>query len=118
MEGSITLYEMAKQMVAIEKQMDMICLNKKFIELAKKMINKKEYYMLICPDNRQYVVFHINNSTTTEKIKDNLLEVLLNRGSVLLVDEEKNDIVEFWLKDKFTDNIYMYQLIPYEVVEV
>ena len=111
MEGSITLYEMAKQM-------DMICLNKKLIELAKRMINKKEYYMLICPDNRQYVVFHINNSTTTEKIKDNLLEVLLNRGSVLLVDEEKNDIVEFWLKDKFTDNIYMYQLIPYEVVEV
>ena len=37
MEGSITLYEMAKQMVATEKQMDMICLNKKLIELAKKM---------------------------------------------------------------------------------
>lgn len=115
MEASLTLYEIAKQMVENESARDPILVNRELNEISKLMDEK--YYMLICPDTRQYVVMHINHRN---KIVSELQTLLNNRGTILLIDreEEKKKVWEFWLKDKYDNEIYMYQLTPYEVVEV
>lgn len=115
MEASLTLYDMAKQMVANESIMDPLLVNKEISSISKLMDDK--YYMLICPDLRQYVIMHINKKSNIEKELSSLLN---NRGQILLIDreEEKKKVWEFWLKDIYNNEIYMYQLTPYEVVEV
>lgn len=115
MEASLTLYDMAKQMVANESILDPILANKEISSIAALM--NERYYMLICPDLRQYVVIHINKK---KNIAKELLSLLNNRGQLLLIDreEESKNVWEFWLKDIYDNEIYMYQLTPYEIVEV
>lgn len=116
----LTLYDMAKQMVANEEAMDTILLNKNILEISKKMNDK--YYLLICPDLRQYVFLSLSTSACPEKIRQELFSILVNRGDVLLIDNtnEEKEIWEFWIKDKFDGEIYMYQLTNYtnQTVEV
>lgn len=120
MEQTITLYDMARQMVANEEKLDVIALNKKLLEISKEMIliEDTKYFFLICPDLRQYVMMHINQNSTFESVSKELLEIFCNRGDVLLIDPAAENVWEFWIKDKYDENIYMYQLTPYEVLEV
>lgn len=115
MQASLTLYEIAKQMIENETAKDPILVHRELDEISKLM--NEEYYMLICPDTRQYVVMHISHRN---KIASELQSLLNNRGTILLIDreEEKKNVWEFWLKDAYDNEIYMYQLTPYEIVEV
>lgn len=121
-ETQITLYEMAKQMVANETPMDPIQFNIEMKTVAEKIcLGLNNYYFLICPDLRQYVMFHLNiGNSTFESVQKEISETLLNRGSILLIDKEKENenIWEFWIKDIYDESIYMYQLVPYEVLEM
>jgi hypothetical protein len=74
------------------------------------------YYMLICPDNRQYVIFHIDGEDSTpSSIKDEVILTLKNRGEIIDIDMTHKDekIWEIWIKDKYTNDLYMYQLTDY-----
>lgn len=116
-----SLYEINKQLMANEKTIDPILANQKLNQIAKKMIKDKGYYLLICPDLRQYVFFYVNpdNSTTTSAYS-NLSEVLNNRGIIHDIDDlkESEGIWEIWIKDIYDNNLYMYQLTKYEAIEV
>lgn len=122
MEGNeISLYSLAKQLVENETPIDPIQFNREMISVAEKIyLGSDKYYFLICPDLRQYVMFHVNDYSTVESIQKEISETLLNRGTILLIDKDNEDkkIWEFWIKDIFDNQNYMYQLTPYEVVEV
>ena len=122
MEGNeISLYSVAKQLVENETPIDPIQFNREMISVAEKIyLGSDQYYFLICPDLRQYVMFHVNDYSTVESIQKEISETLLNRGTILLIDKDNEDkkIWEFWIKDVFDNQNYMYQLTPYEVVEV
>lgn len=114
MQAQLTLYDVAKQMVLNEEVMDTIAANIKIQEFSSTVKNNT-YYMLFNPDLRQYVVFHVTNKDNLAK---ELQEVLLNRGQLLLIDNSEKGVCEFWVKDKFDNEPYMYQFYQYEVVEV
>lgn len=120
-QAALTMYEMAKQMVANETPLDPIQFNRIISDVSNQM-EKNSYYLLLCPDLRQYVFLHINESTTNENIQKELSDILLNRGKILLIDDDAADkqIWEFWLQDKYDEQIYMYQLVNYteQTVEV
>ena len=122
MEGNeISLYSLAKQLVENETPLDPIQFNREMTSVAEKIyLGSDQYYFLICPDLRQYVMFHVNDYSTVESIQKEISETLLNRGTILLIDKDNEDkkIWEFWIKDIFDNKNYMYQLTPYEVVEV
>ena len=113
------LYEFNKNAMKQEKPIDAILANKRITDICNTMYMNTEtdsYYMLICPDNRQYVIFHINGENSTlSSIKDEVISTLKNRGEIIDIDitHKDNEIWEIWIKDKFTDEIYMYQLTNY-----
>lgn len=117
-QAELTLYQVAKQMVLSEEKMDTIAANRAILSVAEQL--QGGYYMLICPDLRQYVVFNISYKADDQTILQNLSEVLFNRGQLLMLDDDNADknIWEFWVQDKYTGEPYMYQLTPYEVIEV
>jgi len=95
-----------------EKPIDPIKFNIELKEISKLLTDK--YYLLICPDLRQYVFIDIINHDI-DKIYETLYEILINRGQVVVLDRdnEKQMIWEFWIKDKFDNKLYFYQLCNY-----
>lgn len=110
-----TLYEVNQNIISQQKPMDPILVNRKLAYISDLVADG--YWMLMCPEVRQYVVLHIDNPDNTYPV---LREILSNRGIVIDIDStNENDLIwEFWIKDIYDGVIRMYQLTPYEVVEV
>ena len=109
------LYDFNKNAMKQEKPIDAILANKRLSEISREMKEKGNYYFMICPDNRQYIMFHVDEKSTCYNIQDELTEVLNNRGKLIDIDMTNSDkqIWEFWIEDKFTNELYMYQLVNY-----
>ena len=114
------LYDFNKQAIKQQKPMDAILIHTKTEQIAKTMMNNKHpdadsFYFMICPDNRQYILFKINKLSTKENVAAELREVLFNRGKVIDIDSthEDEEVWEIWIEDKFTNELLMYQLINY-----
>lgn len=109
------LYDFNKNAMKQEKPIDAILANKRLSKISKEMKEKGNYYFMICPDNRQYIMFHVDEKSTCYNIQDELTEVLNNRGKLIDIDMTNSDkqIWEFWIEDKFTNELYMYQLVNY-----
>jgi hypothetical protein len=115
------LYDFNKNAMKQEKPIDVILANKRLSEISRAMKENGNYYFMICPDNRQYIMFHVDEKSTCYNVQDELTEVLNNRGKLIDIDMTNSDkqIWEFWIEDKFTNELYMYQLINYskDIVE-
>lgn len=113
------LYEFNKNAMKQEKPIDAILANKRITDICNTMYISTgidSYYMLICPDNRQYVIFHIDGENSTPlRIKNEVILTLKNRGEIIDIDMTHKDekIWEIWIKDKYTNDLYMYQLTDY-----
>ena len=109
------LYDFNKNAMKQEKPIDAILANKRLSKISKEMKENGNYYFMICPDNRQYIMFHVDEKSTCYNVQDELTEVLNNRGKLIDIDMTNSDkqIWEFWIEDKFTNELYMYQLINY-----
>ena len=109
------LYDFNKNAMKQEKPIDAILANKRLSKISREMKEKGNYYFMICPDNRQYIMFHVDEKSTCYNIQDELTEVLNNRGKLIDIDMTNSDkqIWEFWIEDKFTNELYMYQLVNY-----
>lgn len=95
-----------------EKPLDPIEFNRRLKEVCKLLTNK--YYLLICPDLRQYVFIDIQHNDV-DSIYDVMYDILTNRGQVVMIDRDNEDksIWEFWIKDKFDEQLYFYQFRDY-----
>ena len=95
-----------------EKPLDPIEFSRKLEEVCKLLTNK--YYLLICPDLRQYVFIDIQNNDPYEIYKV-MYDILVNRGQVVMIDRdnEEQGVWEFYIKDKFDGKLYFYQFRDY-----
>ena len=115
------LYEFNKNVIKSQEPIDTILANRRINEIAESMyfLNNKyiedALFFMICPDNRQYILFKIDNDSSIRSICDSLYEVIKNRGKIIDIDMTHKDeyIWEIWIEDRFTKELYMYQLTNY-----
>ena len=114
----MTLYDMAKQMVANEPPMDSKDFNRKICEIAAQM-GAKKYWMLLCRERNDFSVFVINNSSCS-KISKELIPTLKNRGLVIFIDEQTDGAYEIWVRDPETEENFAYYLFDYSdaIIEI
>ena len=78
-----------------------------------------DYYMLLCNEMKDYTVF--KRTDDGENLESVLKECLINRGTVLAIDEEGAAAAwEIWIRNKEDGICHCYYLFPYDegVIEV
>lgn len=109
----VTLYDMNKQAMRSEPPLDMIMFNRKMIEVSDRIIeSKKEYWMLLNNERKDYTVFKINRFISRNIIED-ISIALNNRGQILSIDKQKDGNFEIWVKDYNTGEAFAYYLFDY-----
>ena len=114
-ESHMTLYDFAKATVANQKKISEEsyerCLNK----ISKTIYQECDFLLLMCPDLHQFVFFSKEAIVPTETIRKDIEEVLNNRGEIMDIDMSNHGkrVWEFWIKDKYDGQIYLYQLSDY-----
>ena len=105
----LTLYDMNKQAMAQEPPLDQILFNIKMKEIADVMA-KKEYWMLLNNERKDYTVFKVNNSAN---IIDEVSITLTNRGQIISIDKQEDGNYEIWIRDYDTKENFVYYLFDY-----
>lgn len=116
METGITMYDMVKQIVDSKEPISENEAKQELKKIAKVMRHHPlDNYFMICPDLRQYVMFEVYSEPETSSILATLKDVLDNRGTILDIDSSAADsqIWEIWIRDKYDEKVYMYQLTNY-----
>lgn len=113
-EAGIKLYDFAKEVVKRQKPIK----EDKLERCINKISNTAalcDYLLLMCPDLRQYVFMVVPEANMNSIIKDELLDILDARGTIVDIDMSNHGkrVWEIWIKDKFNNNIYVYQLCDY-----
>ena len=110
--GLGSLYEANQELMKKEKEMS----KSETLEAVKKTMtlfnNGQKYFMLLCNDRRDYTVFHRNNIKVFNSPDTDLADCILNRGSLLAIDETNEGNFEIWIKIDGTP--YCYYLFPYD----
>ena len=110
--------EAMKQFPVMDNEKLSDAINKMSTALMKKH-KENPYFMLLCHERRDYTVFKIDNATLAALNRD-FKDSLLNRGSVLSIDEQQDGAFEIWIKDIMTGENFAYYLFNYTygIVEV
>ena len=110
--------EAMKQFPVMDNEKLSDAINKMSTTLMKKH-KENPYFMLLCHERRDYTVFKIDNATLAALNRD-FKDSLLNRGSVLSIDEQPDGAFEIWIKDTMTGENFAYYLFNYTygIVEV
>ena len=113
-EAGIKLYDFAKEIVKRQKPIKEDKLER-FISKISNTATLCDFLLLICPDLRQYVFMVEPEATESSIIKNELLDILNARGTIVDIDMSKHGkrVWEIWIKDKFDNNVYVYQLCDY-----
>ena len=105
----LTLYDMNKQAMAQEPPLDQILFNIKMKEIADVMA-KKDYWMLLNNERKDYTVFKVNNPAN---IIDEVSITLTNRGQIISIDKQEDGNYEIWVRDYNTKENFVYYLFDY-----
>lgn len=121
-----TLYDFNKEAMKNEKPLDPIQFNALTKDvsldmLSKCIINDQHYWMLLCHERRDYTVFNI--IACEEDVKDIEVELrptLSNRGTIISIGKQPDEVWEIWIRDIETEENFVYYLFPYDngVIEV
>lgn len=107
-----TLYDMNKELMKKEPQLDPIQYAKKINEVAE-AIKEYNYAMLLCHDRRDYTLFDLTGfKWGTDELRKDLSEVISNRGNILAIDLQDTGAYEIWIKDD-NDECFAYYLFDY-----
>lgn len=116
-----TLYDMNKQIIS---QLPLATTERKdeiYHELQEWISSKPyKYYMLLCHERRDYTVFNLDKTNTyktypQENIKNlalDYLDCLINRGSLICAEKNKDGVWEAWIK--INGECYAYFFFPYD----
>ena len=121
-----TLYDINKELMKNEKQMDPIVFNLKIKDIAQHMQRNCDYldihyWMLLCHERRDYTVFNIIAAADVKDIEFELEPTLTNRGKILSIEKKENeDCWEIWIRDDFSNENFVYYLFNYDkaVIEI
>ena len=115
-----TLYDFNKQLMKDEPPLDPIQFANKINEVVNTLHSCK-YIMLLCHERRDYTLFNLNKyDWTIEALKEDISEVLSNRGIILAIDYQGTGAYEIWIKDNASEECFAYYLFDYSmgVIEV
>lgn len=98
------LYTLNKQMMLNEPIMEPGELNDKKSDLYN-YIAVYQDYALLCRERYDFTAFRVRNSSITAV--NELMECLMNRGSIISIDKEEDNTWEIWLK--IDDEAFMYK---------
>lgn len=115
-EGQLTMYDMAKQLVKNEVPMSKDVYNSKLKEIATKF-KKLNYAMLLCRERNDYTVFKIMGAPRSNIIEE-LHQCLKNRGTVILMDEQPDGAWEIWIRDFMTSEDVAYYFFDYSMAVI
>lgn len=111
-DSSLTLYDMNKQAMNQEKPLDIIALHVKTKEMISDIYHRKiPYWMLLCKERNDYTVFI---PLTEDGTYNDMLETLNNRGQVLSIDKQGDGNYEIWIRDKDTQDNFVYYFFDYQ----
>ena len=116
-DTGVSMYEINKNLMAEDKPLDPIMINKVVKSTAKEILSSfKKYWMLLCRERNDYTVFIINGYNLEKELK----ETLLNRGYLLSIDKQDDGNFEIWIRDSITKENFVYYLFDYTfgVIEV
>ena len=116
------LYDVNKQLMcsqpALEGEALIQCKQSLFEWIAD--YAQQGYFMLLCHELRDYTVFNIKTNSftaptiaTVSQMVDDVLECMMNRGTLLSIDLQEAGGWELWIKNDITNEAYMYLLFPY-----
>lgn len=119
MEQNMSYYDYCKQVIASEVPMEPETFAEKLNEIVE-YIAKGTFFMLLCRERNDYTVFFNTNGDAEVIDRDSISQTILNRGSVLVIDKQPNDMYEIWIRDFETNENFVYYLFNYEfgMVEV
>ena len=115
------LYDMNKQIMDQRPK-----LSDADIQIAKEQLRKwlsdnfkQKYFMLLCHELRDYTLFNLDKTSTWAIAKPNaifncandILECMSNRGTILAIDRQPDDVWELWLRTE--EGSFVYYLFPY-----
>ena len=117
-----TVYDFNKEAMKQFPVMDNEKLSDAINKMSTTLMRKHKefpYFMLLCHERRDYTVFKIDNATLAALNRD-FKDSLLNRGSILSIDEQSDGAFEIWIKDTMTGENFAYYLFNYTygIVEV
>lgn len=106
-----SLYDFNKQAYSKEKPLDVIALHVKTKNMITDIYNTKiPYWMLLCRERSDYTVFI---PLTLEGTYNDMLESLEARGEVLDIDKQEDGNYEIWIRDKKTNENFVYYFFDY-----
>lgn len=78
--------------------------------------NASGYFMLLCNDIKYYTVLRRTQHKKAEfpDLGQAITGLLLERNYTIHADEITQDYFEIWIKDKETEETYMFALFPYD----
>ena len=118
-EEGISKYDYMKAcMKQIETPLDPITVMTNLDEIADKVINFSNYYMLLCKERSDYTVIHLTHKAPAEEekklFKELLLDCFQSRGAIIdMRDGVEDNSWEIWLRDTITNEDVMYILFNY-----
>lgn len=116
-----TLYDFNKaaaaQLPALNNTEFQHCLNKISNFLKEK---KDKYFMLLNRETANYTLFNLGNKSeqSIKETLDDLKVCLKNRGKVVSIEPENNDITnafEIWIIDETEKEPLVYYFFPYDL---
>ena len=115
------LYEVNKQFMAQEPPITEAELQLAIEHLRAWLTNNfdKKYFMLLCHELRDYTLFNLNKTNSTPFVPpltiynaaDDIIECMMNRGELLVVDQQEDGAWELWIRN--TEGCFAYYLFPY-----
>lgn len=110
-----TLYDFNKEAMKNEKPLDLIQFNVQTKEVCVEMQEREaQYWMLLCHERRDYTVFNIIACSDVKDIEVELRPTLLNRGTIISIEKQPDEVWEIWIRDEDGDN-FVYYLFPYDI---
>ena len=111
MELGLTNYEINQQLMANEKPLDPIALNRALYEIAEHIYDW-QYTMLLCRERNDYTVFHKGGDKLESRdglvnIVKEVKETLENRGTIVTIDKQEQGNYEIWLRNGDENVLYM-----------
>ena len=116
------LYDVNKQLMAREAAIDQDILKQKKEALKQWFIEhySDKYFMLLCHECRDYTVFNLNKynifttpqSNTISTVAADVIECMTNRGSLLALELQPDDVWELWIRNA-EQECFVYYLFPY-----
>lgn len=114
------LYDMNKQLMENESQLNEDVLSEKGQQLERWVADvfSQKYLMLLCHEQRDYTVFNLDKTDTwatpdgrLEPVRKDIIECLTNRGTLLAMELQPDNVWEFWIKNP--EGCFAYYLFPY-----